>query len=594
MPLSKALSLFKDLGLRSKILGMVACLLVINGLNAAVAFWNLNQIGEKVSEVAELNLPLSRYISQTAVAELAQGTLFERGMRLGIEMRMDQSKKDLFGATREQFIFLSEAAKTALAEAEALAAHGKASAPTAALAEEFENVLNQLAGIKEAKASYEGNANEVFDFVAVGNLYEASERIPSVGQEQDDLGKSLDEILAEIESITLAAAKNAESNKQLAVRILAAMTLGAICLGLCLGWILSGGLARPLMRAVTTIKALADGDTSIELTVDSKDEVGQLAKTIEVFRQTTIQANGMREHQEQEEEQRRKRLDRQADLVKGFDTKIGAVLETVTAASAELHATAKTMTSTAELTKEQSGAVTTASLQASANVQTVASAAEELSNSSGEISNQVSQSTEVAKGAASQAQDANEEMQSLSDAAQRIGEVVAMISDIAEQTNLLALNATIEAARAGEAGKGFAVVASEVKTLATQTARATEDISLQISGMQTATGSALEKLKAVTATIDSINESAAGIASAVEEQTAATGEIARNVEQAAAGTAEVDKNIAGVSTAATQAENSAAEVLQAAGDLSDQAQMMKTEVSQFLQAIRALDETQAA
>jgi methyl-accepting chemotaxis protein len=594
MPLAKAVSLFRDLGLRNKILGLVACLLIINALNAGVAFWNLNQIGEKVSEVAELNLPLSRHISQTAVAELAQGTLFERGIRLGIEMRMDQSKKEIFATTREQFLALSETAKTALAEAEALALEGKTAAPTAALSAEFGQVLDQLAAIKEAKASYETNANEVFDFVAAGNLYEASERVPGVGQQQDELGKALDLMLTEIDGITLAAAVSAENNKQLAVKILAAMTLGAICLGLCLGWILSGGLTHPLKRAVATIKALADGDTSIELKVESKDEVGQLAQTIEVFRQTTIQANGMREHQEAEEEQRRKRLERQAELVKGFDTKIGAVLEIVTSASAELHATAKTMSTTAEQTKAQSDAVTAASQRASTNVQTVASAAEQLSNSSGEISTQVSQSTTVAKGAAAQAQDANQEMQSLSEAAQRIGEVVALISDIAEQTNLLALNATIEAARAGEAGKGFAVVASEVKALATQTARATEDISLQIGGMQTATGSALEKLKAVTATIDSINESAAGIASAVEEQTAATGEIARNVEQAAAGTAEVDKNIAGVSAAATQAGTSATEVLQAAGDLSDQAQAMKTEVSQFLQAIRALEDHQAA
>jgi len=254
----------------------------------------------------------------------------------------------------------------------------------------------------------------------------------------------------------------------------------------------------------------------------------------------------------------------------------------VASASTELQNTAQAMSATAEQTNVQAGAVAAASEEASTNVQTVAAAAEELSSSLEEVGRQVVESSSIAKSAVEEAAKTNTSVEGLSEAAQKIGEVVELINDIASQTNLLALNATIEAARAGEAGKGFAVVANEVKSLANQTAKATEEISAQISSMQSATNEAVGAIKGIGQTIGNINDIASTIASAVEEQTAATQEIARNVQQASAGTAEVSSNITGVTQAATETGSSAEEVLNAAKELSTQAEQLRSDIEDFM------------
>jgi len=254
----------------------------------------------------------------------------------------------------------------------------------------------------------------------------------------------------------------------------------------------------------------------------------------------------------------------------------------VASASTELQNTAQAMAATAEETNVQASAVAAASEEASTNVQTVAAAAEELSSSLEEVGRQVTESSSIARSAVEEAAKTNTSVEGLSVAAHKIGEVVELINDIASQTNLLALNATIEAARAGEAGKGFAVVANEVKSLANQTAKATEEISAQIGSMQSATNEAVGAIKGIGETIGNINEIASAIAAAVEEQTAATQEIARNVQQASAGTAEVSSNINGVTQAATETGSSAAEVLSAAKELSTQAEKLRTDIQEFM------------
>ena len=258
------------------------------------------------------------------------------------------------------------------------------------------------------------------------------------------------------------------------------------------------------------------------------------------------------------------------------------VTEIVAAASTEMQNTAQSLSATAEQTQQQSAAVAAAAEQASANVQTVASAAEELSSSIEEVGRQVTESSNIAQNAAKEAEATNEAVEELAVAAEKIGEVVELINDIAAQTNLLALNATIEAARAGDAGKGFAVVANEVKSLASQTAKATGDISAQISSIQSATSNAVTAIKGIGDTISRVNEIATAIASAVEEQGAATQEIARNVQEAAAGTQEVSSNITEVQKAATQTGESSNQVLEAAGELSKQAEALQAEIEKFL------------
>ena len=267
--------------------------------------------------------------------------------------------------------------------------------------------------------------------------------------------------------------------------------------------------------------------------------------------------------------------------------KVKDVVDVVASASTQLDATARSMSGSAEEAGSRSSAVAAASEEASTNVQTVAGAAEELASSVQEIGRQVAQSSQIAVRAVDEATRTNETVRSLAEAAGRIDDVVSLITDIASQTNLLALNATIEAARAGEAGKGFAVVASEVKALATQTAKATEDIGTQISAIQNVTSSAVDAIGSIQSTIDEISTISAAIATAVEEQGSATQEIARNVQEASTGTQEVSANIAGVSSSVSETGASAQEVMTAAGELSGHASQLRDEIDGFLQQMNA-------
>ena len=278
----------------------------------------------------------------------------------------------------------------------------------------------------------------------------------------------------------------------------------------------------------------------------------------------------------------------QVQLADDFERNVKAVVDAVAASATEMQASAQGLSKTADATNHQSAAVAAASEQATTNVQTVASATEQLSASVAEIGGQVAQSTRIAESAVKEAERTNIQIQELATAAQKIDEVVKLISDIAGQTNLLALNATIEAARAGDAGKGFAVVASEVKSLANQTAKATEEIASQIAAVQNATTNAVTAIESISKVIGEINEISTSVAAAVEQQGAATQKIARNVQETAKGNQEVTANITGVTKAATETGASANEVLEAAGELSKQSESLAEQVDRFLVQVRAM------
>ena len=373
-------------------------------------------------------------------------------------------------------------------------------------------------------------------------------------------------------------------------RLLAgAMSLLGLLITIVAGLLVAGSISRPILAITKAMRDLAGGMLDVALPAhDRKDEVGDMARAVAVFKDNAIRVKGLQAEQEQAKAQSEAEKRRAfAALADSFEANVRNVVDSVSAAATEMQATAQSMSTTVEESRQQTLAVSTASEQASDNVQTVATAAEELSSSMNEINRRLTHASTVVGRAADNGQQSNAKVQSLAAAAQKIGEVVSLINEIASQTNLLALNATIEAARAGESGRGFAVVASEVKTLASQTAKATEDIRTQIAAVQAETSGAVEGIRSICATIQEVDEISAAIASAVGQQGAATQEIARNVQQAAARTGDVSNNISGVTTGIAATGTAAQEVLASAAGLARQSQALRSEVDRFLAHIRA-------
>lgn len=360
--------------------------------------------------------------------------------------------------------------------------------------------------------------------------------------------------------------------------------------GLLIAFLIAGGIIRPLSGLTAGMKQLAEGNFGVVLPgLGRKDEVGDMAQAVETFK-VKAEDKARAEAEARITQDQAAALQRKQDMIRladDFEGTVGEIVEAVSSASTELEASASTLTSTADRSQQLTTVVATASEEASTNVQSVASATEEMASSITEIGRQVQESARIANEAVDQAQKTNDRVGELSKAAGRIGAVVELINTIAGQTNLLALNATIEAARAGDAGRGFAVVASEVKALAEQTAKATGEISQQIASIQTATDDSVSAIREIGTTIGKMSEIASTIASAVEEQGAATQEISRNVQQAAQGTMQVSSNIIDVQRGASETGGASSQVLSAAQSLSSDSSRLKTEVSRFLNSVRA-------
>jgi len=476
-------------------------------------------------------------------------------------------------------------------------------------------LASTLLGTPEVKKFYdlrqkliEASESGLFDGLEADAWFGAS--TARIGQ----LDKLEDQVLQNVAQL----AEKAYADSIFALTMIVSIVLTTIGGVTVLSFFVVRGIARPVTRLTEITERLADGalDTEIDI-AESRDEVGRLVKQVKVFKENLHAVSKMQAEQaerakvnfelERKAEQEKRAADEQAteerrkleedaaakrrqemlDLAESFETSVGGVIEAVASAASEMQSSSEAMSTTAGETSAQSSSAAAATQEASANVQTVAAAAEELSSSIDEISRQVSKSSSVAQSAVERARTTNDKVQGLSVAAQKIGEVVDLINDIASQTNLLALNATIEAARAGEAGKGFAVVATEVKSLADQTAKATDEIGGQINEIQSATNEAVEAIGGITEVIAEISEISSSIASAVEEQGASTREISSNVQQAAQGTQAVSSSMAEVTQAANQTGSAATQVNSAADELSVQATKLRSSVDDFLNSVRA-------
>jgi methyl-accepting chemotaxis protein len=435
--------------------------------------------------------------------------------------------------------------------------------PTKQFSAAIDGIINATGQFMVADADREQATGELSGLA--GSLRKQAQAV------QQRSGQSLTGVVAELGTVNLA------------------ISGGALVVGVLLAWLIGHGISSPVGHLTAVMKALAAGDLDAEIGNQERgDEIGEMARAVGVFKTSALEVRRL--EAEKETTKQRSEIERRTamlNMADAFEHSVNGVVAGVAAGVETVRSSADSMSSVAEETNRQSSAAAVASDQTAVNVETVATAAEELSASFSEIARQVTHSLEIAGRAVGEAEATAGTVRSLDEAAQKIGDVVKLIQSIAAQTNLLALNATIEAARAGDAGRGFAVVASEVKALAAQTARATEDIGLQVAAIQDVTKTTVQAIGGIGATVRSVNEVATIIAAAVEQQQAATNEITRNVQEASAGTAEVSANIAGVTQATVNSSQSAAGVLAAASDLSSQSAALQRQVDAFLGSIRA-------
>jgi methyl-accepting chemotaxis protein len=460
-------------------------------------------------------------------------------------------------------------------------------------------VENSLGAISSTQVRIQQDLKEVSELLgayrqALGKLIENAKSIDELIGKMTESAAAIVQASDAMKADLLSDQQRLEAQSDATIRaterLVVMLAVGGFLLGGVLAVLLGKGISRPMTTMCKAMRELANGNFDVVLPgLGRKDELGEMAGAVEEFKLQAI-AKAERDAAAQDAQNKASSAARRAELVRfadEFETAVGAIVSNVSASAVQLESAAGILTRTAETTQSLSSQVAGASEETSSNMQSVASATEELSASVDEIGKRVRESSRIAEAAVHQAEQTDGRIGKLSRAAQQIGDVVKLITAIAEQTNLLALNATIEAARAGEAGRGFAVVASEVKSLASQTAKATDEISSHISGMQGATQESVAAIKEIGGTIGQISDIASSIASAVEHQSAATQEIARSVQNVAQGTNEAAANILEVNRGATKTGSASEEVLNSARTLSSESTRLRAELDRFMANIRA-------
>jgi methyl-accepting chemotaxis protein len=552
--------------IRTKITVVVTFLLLTMSAMGALAVKQMSDINNSTIEIADSWLPSVRVLGEIRAATITYRAIV-RSHLLATNEAGKQAQEVLLAKWLNILAAARQRYEPLISTAEERALY---TASTAAW-------LEYLDGVKQVLVlSRKNEDNEARTLHAKASL--AGVKSDEILQQDIDLNnKGAD-----------GAAVHAATSYGAAMKIVIVSLALAMIVGIGAAILLVRDVSVGIRAIVTPMQALGAGDlTAMVPHQGEATEIGAMADSLQVFKQALIAKKAADEASSLDAKDKIRRGERVDAITRAFENLIGEIVETVSSASIELEASASTLASTAERSEQLTIVVSAASDEASTNVQSVASATEEMSASVSEISRQVQDSADIAGQAVGQARATNDRIGELAKAAARIGDVVELINTIAGQTNLLALNATIEAARAGGAGRGFAVVASEVKLLAEQTAKATGEISLQISGIQTATQQSVDAIREIGDTIGRMSEIASTIASAVEEQGAATREISRNVQQAARGTQQVSSNITDVQRGASETGSASSQLLSAAQSLSSESSRLKLEVRNFLTSVRA-------
>jgi methyl-accepting chemotaxis protein len=605
MKTRKYKTMLKNLNIAVRVYALVGLLLAVTVAVAGFAIIEMQGIAEEIESVAEVDIPLTEKLTKVTLHQLEQAIIFERTLALGETLAANPDKIGHFHELEKEFAELGHKVKEELEETDAMLLDAAKNAHTKAERDEFSHLAEIIEKVEVEHEDYEILSEQLFALIGKGEMHNPGNVAEKIEHIEDKIDHELEQALEEIEKFTHDAMNTVKKDEEAAIRLLWIALGIAVVIGLVLSFFMTKSITGPIIRMTHTMGDLAGGNNDVEIpALGQTNEIGKMADAVEVFRENAIENLRLAEQEKQatiereaakqaeadreaaENAERMARQERIDGLTSGFGDTVEEILGVVSAQSTEMEATAQSMSDIAKQTMDESVAVSSAAEQASASVQTVASAAEELTSSISEISRQVTHSSEISSKAVSAASDTNVTIRELASAAQKVGEVVDLINDIAEQTNLLALNATIEAARAGDAGKGFAVVASEVKNLATQTAKATEDIGGQITEIQGSTDKAVTAIEGIGSTITEMNEIATAIAAAVEEQGAATSEISRNVSEAASGTQSVSESIVTVRGASEQTGTASGDVLSASRELAERFNTLQGEVQSFLSDIK--------